>query len=770
MKILNCLSFLSIFFMSFFANFANAQWQLTNPDLQLKDTQINPDYTDTLTGQKGIFISLNYEYKPAKNKLLSSQIRVKLKQNNQLIYSDSSQIWLFNPKKSQTLDLFIPLVQIRLAAGWYKTELEIDAPQVANLLTTVEFIQTSRYKADILLDVGEIKPQLREYDPKENPRNWLPDPYIGIFLQNASQPIYKTRVFENTYLIDKQQFSFYLPPNAKVEMRVYDEDGEADTLLGRVELPPCVGDADFNYSAAMFGDCKGFFYQLYYQQLILQPINLYAKIYDYQGQKGVLLTSKYDLARTYTTQKSRLNFVFYNEKGEILPTENIIPLPNSPRLDSFIQPLTRGEWQYFLPFHSWRNATYKIALQLNPEIGEPINSTPCVLSQPIVFDNPVRFARIYTQENQSFQQVKGVFIHIEYALNPDLQTYQMLEVAFNTENKNLQIYKIEGEKYQPAEPIFVQNQPAIKAKLQFFVPYAGMKKRELLTIHCGAKTAKTSRPVYIIADTLFNLQAQNSQDVALILKKIDDCVVNGDYGKQFFLQTKVPFFLKNKLQLKITATKNGAVFSQYKPFKLLENGYLISSDEAALLFPYRFWQGRDSLSFSMVAVDMEGNELSPVLSYQYRLPEVVNTVQMRVEINQMRINPKKLPKDSSQRAWATLQFYTGGDMLSQNPLPALVNIPRAELKKQTVSFWAHREDKLAHKIVYNNDTLNLWTADWGKIGQAHYQQIIRKKGIFSRFKVWVLPEKVAQSPFRKFWFKTWHSSTIIFRPKKRKKR
>ena len=33
-----------------------AQWLMSNLDLQLKDTQINPNYTDTLTGQKGVYI------------------------------------------------------------------------------------------------------------------------------------------------------------------------------------------------------------------------------------------------------------------------------------------------------------------------------------------------------------------------------------------------------------------------------------------------------------------------------------------------------------------------------------------------------------------------------------------------------------------------------------------------------------------------------------------------------------------------------------------
>ncbi len=769
MKILSFMTAAIILLALFCTVPVAAQWQVYQQDLQFKATQINSDYTDSLTGQKGIFLSFNYEYKSAKNKLLASQVRLKMAKKGQVVYADSSQIWLLNPKNNRDLSIFIPFSKIKLdAAAHNQIELEIDASALAKFTTTLDFIQTARYKADILIEMGEIKRQLREYDPKESPKNWPPDPYIGVFYQGASQPIYKTRVFENSFTVENQQISFYIQPNANIELRVYDEDGEEDLLLATTPLPACVGDAVFNYSAQMFGDCKGFFYQVNYQQLVVQPINLSAQLYDYQSVKGVLLTAKYDLARTYTEKKSKLNFNFYDKNGQRLPTNEIIPLSNSPRLDSFIIPKTRGEWQYFVPFYAWRNNSHKITIELSPEVGEAINSTPCVLPQPIVFDNPVRMAQLSVQENITFQQVKGIFINIKYSLNSDLQTYEQLKVSFGSQNPNLQIYKIEGEKYQNVAQDFLQKIPANQANLQFFIPYAGMRKEERLGLNCQTKSANSPRYIDIIADTLLNIRAQTTKDVVLVVKKVDDYVVNGDYGKQFFISSKVPFFLQNKLRLKINGYKNGEKFTEYRPFKLLSNGFLQNTEDAALLFPYRFWQGKDSLSFEMWAEDEQGNEMSEKLTYQYRLPEIINTVQMRVEISRIKINPKKIPKDSSQTVLGTLQFWVGGDNPHQADLPALLNIPSANLKKQQFVFWAHREDKLSHKFYYNNDTSNLWTADWGKIKQGQYIQILRKKSVITQARIWILPEQVAKSPFKKFFFKSYHSTLKVFSKKKPK--
>jgi hypothetical protein len=744
-----------------------AQTTVLDKNLQLKTPiQVRLNHTQTSTGSKGISISWEAAYVSKKNKtaaIIPFLVKLRLYEQNKTIFTDNTQLLAVrnNPKNPQLLELFIPYRSIDLPAGAHTgLRLGLEIPNLLEFSTQLaEFYQPERFKVRLAFKAAAVKQQLEEWDASEAPYDWKPDPYWGIYLNDAVKPVFRTPPYPNQYQLPPLQADFFVCAGDNIRLKFWEEDGEKDTLLAIFDLPACLGDAQFPAYALMQDNIKGLAYLLEYQQLIQQPITLKVDgAAEKNGVKFVRIDAISNLAKTHKGKKARPVFVFKDKDGNVLKLPKIAQ--NLP-----IQALeTDNLYSLWIPFYDWNPQTYRIEFAWQTDAGDALKSSPFILLNPINFPAWVQYARISgVQEQVLYHKAQGVRFSVVYKLNPQYKTGG-LNIGLAPVKDSLSIFWMQknGQPRLLTQPKFTYKKAPESDSISFFIPYSGLTERlELrLSLSFGIDSSNAQTLVGI-PDTLLSFKLPNQlKEVFLSQESVLDICTDGDYGKTVQIRYMVPELLRAKNQLYVKAFRNGELLAP-QMFRLVGCDSLpcpIVSDTGglALVFPYRYLQAQDSLKIWVWAADKRGRPASDTLGLTARLPEQLFTDSLVLAFQTLEIDPKAFPKDTNETALGWMyRVDVGSQQVAKIPLPALLKYSKKTLQSLAVSLAAQREDKI-HIYLQRQDSsqrkLSIWKGDIDKLNLDKSRILVQKRYPIQKA-VWRgYPARVARRSWKKFLF------------------
>lgn len=702
-------------------------------------------------GTRGLLLTCDYSYLRSDITFVPALITLRLRQRDQIIYTDSATIVPIRAQANASFQLFIPYRQINLSPDYYDDiALELLIPNIAaHKQQSIKFTQPARYRVELALTNAEVKEKLREWDAKETAPNWRPDPYWTLTSNEGIIPLQQSEYQVNTHKYKSTTVDFFILQNETLYWTFYDEDGSEDTRLARVALPPCVGDAQFPAYAEMIDDIKELAYTLNYKQLVQQPITIYVKTdANVQQRVGVQLDVDYHLSRTYRGTRGRMEFSFFDKNGQRLDVQGLLPTSKAmPRLDSLLVLDTRGKLSYFVPFYMWNNDIQTIEFAFVTLEGHRAKSTPYILQKPVAFEPAVSWAQLDVQENFQLQGASGVLIKAHYRVQKEINTYSKLLSIFNG-SSSLQIYLLQGNSMKLlSNQQWLTLKPAAHDSLAFFVPYLGMSRETPLTF--GLYLQPDGHKIPLLADTTLLLHSPaRLRDIAIDVDKVSDYCLENDYGKVVEFRYKVPLFLREQTQIRLIATRNGRPFDQIRVLGCV-NPCALGQDTGSVrvVFPYRYLQPNDSISLQIWAEDAAGKAFSDVVRAGGRLPEVVNNQELVFKISKLHIDKKVRPKDSTQ---LTLPWvYTvriGSQTLEERALLAREHYNGIEKNSYELSAVVHREDKIAVGLTKQDTSQRFntwWKGDFDRLHQLGYTIKVENKHPLDAATLHIYPSHIA---------------------------
>jgi hypothetical protein len=404
--------------------------------------------------------------------------------------------------------------------------------------------------------------------------------------------------------------------------------------------------------------------------------------------------------------------------------------------------------------------------------GQRATATPCVLLRNIVFEQPLRYARLRVQENMRFQGVVGIGVTFAYSVREDYPDTEALFLSFRYPNGApvSSIYRLFSPPQQPVLLNSPQESPYGMAQrfagdnrrdsMSFFIPYSALEQEELqLSAHLHG-----ANPLVLQPDTLVRLKLPPLQrDVKLNIVLANDFAVQNDYGKVLQVAYKIPIFLKNRCQIHVAVQREG---QEHQRFRFVNcdtcrNVFTPTQDTGAveIVLPYRYLTAKDSLHVS-IWICLKGNAkqpLSDTLDYHVRLLDDIGTTSFVLEANRFWLDRNGLPRDTMQASMGwNLSLFVGSQCLFNKQLTPHTRYSAALLAQFRSEFTAHREDKI-RLILSKQDTTRrevlLYSGKFSDLRKTRNRIDVRQKFPVAQMRWYNYTALVARSPFRRLLYR-----------------
>ncbi|MCH2043434.1 MAG: hypothetical protein MK212_04785 [Saprospiraceae bacterium] len=727
---------LSIIVLSFCLGQVTWAQQVNSIDgkFQLRNFKLQKNVFDDNHSTRGILLSFETNYR-AENKLISKESSLIIHKKGDTLYQSNNLLWIQRAGQWQMTQIFIPYREINLEAGQHSgIELLYLIPSIGELRHKITFEQFTRLAIELEVQQGEIKERLKSWDPSINITSWLPDPYWTIRTgEQATIPIVQTIDTLNSFFVKSEKVRFYILKGETVIWDFWDEDGEEDELLGQYIFDQANGDFKKTYFGQMFGDVKNLDFEISQKILAQQPISLYVNETSHKGKKGVHIDIEYDLARAYSSEKIKPNFIFLDENKNPLTVdlnifkkmEGAVDLNVFTQLDS-----TGGDMRYFIPFYFWDSAIRYIQVEFETEKAQKAIGAPRFLVNPIEFDKVVVYSGLDIQQYTKVEGATGVYFRMYYRVR-EIHQYSKLEIKFLNENEEIatsRIYQIPHSKKTTDIFALDQNHITISAPreqdtLEFFIPYPELKENKF-SVEMNMVPDGT---VPILREGIIELAGRaNLSDAKLELEKETNQFLAGDYGHNYAIGFTLPRFYQNRSKLEIEVKLNGKDFKNYKLISSVyqaENQRMTSGKgELNLLIPLRYMQRNLRVEVEAVILHDEGNILSNKLELNWTVKdETINNRKVSFSVRQLKFDKvweEAVDTSTGNTPWDYVLMVGSDEVLK---LPMKYNFKGQVLKAAYAKeLFLHREDLilvyLQHRDRPKLQQL-LWEGDLGKLSQ-----------------------------------------------------
>lgn len=696
--------------------FAQVAPRSLDSKLQIHSAKIFCDTLPAEWGTRGILLTWQYDLQGGERQnLLTARARIELRYQPRpkakpvQIYQDTSQMLVLRTGSNQQAQLFIPFRLLPLKGGDFydkgSIQLSLVLPRLVEWQSSdIAFEQPMRCQIDLNLTAAAVKEQLAAYDADQNYPASLPDPYWQLAYSAGGKPIFVAPTQIDNYNVQAVRTFAYVLQREQLVLQFFDEDGRQDSLLARVEIPACTGDASYTKTALQVGDIKELSYTLQYQQLTQQPITVYARKGEREGKEGVLFTVDYNLARHFQSEQAVVGFSLLDGDGNRLPPPQRIEAASSssPTPDSIFQVDLRGRWAFFVPAAYWNNNTKSVEFSILTTQGQRADATPCVLLEPIVFDAPpVQLAKVELQGEATHADKLGIVLTLSYTLRDDIGTGDELQMYLRTASEKalLSAFVLPNAKplelsASPAVPVYVQAQPEGRGKLSLFVPYEAMDTGAL---RFSAQWHGESS--FVVCDTALQFVLPVYKRLANInISNTGDYSVQNDYGRVVQITYRMPAKYQKNSRLQVRVWRGEQEVDNYhvSGCDSCRRSFALPRDTGAieLVLPYRFYAASDSVRVQVWVnqANDANNTLSDTLLYVGQLSSIFPVECYTISTKKLQIDANALtPQGASP--WA-LELAVGSQRLYTRPLPESGKYNGDLRARFDAEFCAHRDDKI----------------------------------------------------------------------------
>ena len=193
-------------------------------------------------GTRGIGLTMVYQLDAPGYKAIPKVNALKLYRKGQLIYTDTTSIWIAKANVVDTSQMFIPYRLLNLPKGIHENiEVRFFEGKKELYKNVFNIKQPARLAVELTLETAKVKEKLKSWDKSTNFAEWAPDPYWEITTREGTRPVASFRDNPNNFEFSKHAVRFYILEGEEIHWNFYDNDGNENEFLGRYTLPLMYG-------------------------------------------------------------------------------------------------------------------------------------------------------------------------------------------------------------------------------------------------------------------------------------------------------------------------------------------------------------------------------------------------------------------------------------------------------------------------------------------------------------------------------------------------